>query len=147
MMKDFDTVKPRGTEAPAGSPARTLGRPPESPGAAGCWVCRSIGARRMGESACQKKRPQRKGDAAGAVIPTDARGGEASGRPYREPQRSDPSTGAGGLSWGPPIPTAGNVETKAANGQSNYRNSVDRSELVWSTSVGGVFRSMSICAL
>jgi len=43
-----------------------------------------------------------------------------------------------GLSWGRPFrPPA--TRKQAANGQPNYRNSVDRSELVWSTSVGGLF--------
>jgi hypothetical protein len=41
-----------------------------------------------------------------------------------------------GPELGPPIPTAG--PKQAADGQPNYRNSVDRSELVWSTSVGGL---------
>src|ERR1700754_2622417 len=43
-----------------------------------------------------------------------------------------------GLIWDRPFqPPA--TQKQAANGQPNYRDSVDRSELVWSTSVGGVF--------
>jgi hypothetical protein len=111
-----------------------------SPAAAG--LCAGRRRRRMGESACQKKRPQRKGGAAGAVIPTDARGGEASGRLIASRREAAPA-GAWGAELGPPIPAAG--KTKAADGQPNYRNSVDRSELVWSTSVGGLFRSWCSC--
>jgi hypothetical protein len=56
---------------------------------------------------------------------------------YQETEAA-PAAGAGGR-LGPPIPTASNAE-QAASGQPNYRNSVDRSELVWSTSVGGLFQ-------
>src|SRR5437899_12472805 len=46
--------------------------------------------------------------------------------------------GAGGLIWGRPCqPPA--TRKQAASGPPNYRNSVDRFELVWSTSVGGLF--------
>jgi hypothetical protein len=52
----------------------------------------------------------------------------------------DPSRlGLGGLSWGRPFQPPATLK-QAANGQTNYRNSVDRSELVWSTSVGGPFQ-------
>jgi hypothetical protein len=47
------------------------------------------------------------------------------------------------LGWDRPNRPA-NAENKRPNGRSNYRGSVDRSELVWSTSVGGsLFRTAS----
>ena len=51
-----------------------------------------------------------------------------------------------GAYWGRPFqPPA--TQKQAANGQPNYRNSVDRSELVRSTSVGGDFHIRLRCRL
>ena len=52
-----------------------------------------------------------------------------------------PSSGGWEAGWDRPFqPPA--TRKQAANGQPNYRNSVDRSELVWSTSVGGLLHFM-----
>jgi hypothetical protein len=68
---------------------------------------------------------------------------------FAGPERSGPSSGGLGAELRPPFqPLA--TRKQAANGQLNYRNPVDRSELVWSTSVGGLFHirpSRAICPL
>jgi len=58
----------------------------------------------------------------------------------RRGEAAAPAAGGLGVELGPLIPTAG-TRKQAANGKPNYRNSADRSELVGSTSVGGLVHS------
>jgi hypothetical protein len=67
-------------------------------------MCRSIGASAWA-SLPVKKRPQRKGGAAGAVTPPDARAARHPAVLWRAAE-SGPSRGAGGLSWDRPFLTA-----------------------------------------
>src|SRR5260370_12015810 len=78
----------------------------------------------------KKKRPQRKGDAAGAVIPPDACGGEASGRLIASRREAAPALGLGatrGRSFQPPA-----TRRQSAHGAPNSRRTRDASGLVGS---------------